>query len=322
MDSDVMGSGLPVVQRLIDQALGELEKNNPGQSMQLLIEAKRARIAARDLDYVRALAFLQIGKRGDAREALLEELRQFPDNQPARELLGQILQEERSAPEAPQVAIPHDGEFQDLLAEVRPHSMLPEARLYTLFMLAKQVCSVDLPGDFVECGVAGGGSSALLAKVISRYSRRARKLYACDCFEGMPPPSEHDTLNGVPADATGWGTGTCVAPERLVREVAERLGVADIVEPRKGYFEETLPLLKQQISGVALLHVDCDWYESLLTVFNQLYDKVQPGGVVQVDDYGYWEGVKRALDDFQSRRQIQISMRNIDNMSAWFVKEP
>ncbi len=52
--------------------------------------------------------------------------------------------------------------------------------LFALFTLAKKVCTDDISGNFVECGVAAGGSTALLAYVIKRYSKRQRTLFACD----------------------------------------------------------------------------------------------------------------------------------------------
>jgi hypothetical protein len=265
------------------------------------------------------MCFIAMNKYGDAREALLEELLHYPDNNQAEELLRQVREEEKKRQHT-QIIIPEDVEFRELLEQIRPYSMLPEARLYTLYALAKQVCLQDVPGVFVECGVAGGGSTALLAKIIRRYSRRPRVLFACDSYDGMPEPSESDRLDGVPADETGWGTGTCAAPEESVRKISDKLGVAEIVVPVKGYFENSLPELVKEIDQIALLHADCDWYESMLTVLEQLYDKINPAGVVQVDDYGYWEGIKKALDEFALKRDISFRLNNIDNMSAWFVK--
>ena len=80
----------------------------------------------------------------------------------------------------------NDSELQKLLCVVRPYTMLSEERLFSLYSLAKQICLEDIPGNFVECGSYKGGSAALLAFVIQRYSLRPRLLYACDTFEGMP----------------------------------------------------------------------------------------------------------------------------------------
>ena len=119
--------------------------------------------------------------------------------------------------------------------------MLSPERLWSLFSLGKQACQRPAAGNIVECGVAGGGSSALLAAVIARYSREPRRLFACDSFEGLPPTSSHDRHDGQTADNLGWGAGTCAAPESSLSRVCETVGVSKWVEPVKGWFGETLP---------------------------------------------------------------------------------
>src|SRR4051812_4560799 len=62
-----------------------------------------------------------------------------------------------------------DQEFRALLPIVQPFTLLSEARLWSLFSLGKEVCRAGVPGNFVECGVAAGGSSALLSYVLAKY---------------------------------------------------------------------------------------------------------------------------------------------------------
>ncbi len=174
------------------------------------------------------------------------------------------------------------------------YTMLSEARLYSLFCHAKEICVQNRPGNFVECGVAAGGSSALLACVIKKHSRRPRRLFSFDSFEGMPAPTAEDRHQGQAAEATGWGTGTCSAPESSLRRICTELGVWDIVTPVSGYFQDTLPGMRDKIGMIALLHLDGDWYESTRAILNNLYDRVLDDGFLQVDDYGHWEGCRKA----------------------------
>ena len=51
-----------------------------------------------------------------------------------------------------------------------------------------------------------------------------------------------------------------------------------------------------------MLRLDTDWYASTLHELEHLYDRVASGGVVVLDDYGYWEGARRAVDEFLERR--------------------
>lgn len=284
------------------------------QAKELLIEAKALRQPVEGLDYTRALLFKGEGRLGDARECLNEELRFFPNNCAAASLLAEVRRLETT--NRPQI---DDPEFYELLTAIRPYSMLPEERLYRVFALARQVTQSPLSGNFVECGVAGGGSSAMMAALMKRYRKSPGLLFACDSFSGMPDPTEHDTVGGQAANATGWGAGTCAAPEDSVVEISSKLGCGALVRPIKGYFENTLPKIKAEVGKIALLHADCDWYSSLMTIFNELYDQVEPGGVIILDDYGYWEGIKKATDEFFAKRGIQATIQDLGG-SAWFQK--
>jgi len=211
-----------------------------------------------------------------------------------------------------------DSEFQDIYRHIQPYTMLSEARLYCLFTLAKTVCQENIPGNFVECGVAAGGSTALLATVIQRYTKQPRWVYAFDSFEGMPAPTEKDTSNNLPAEKTGWGTGTCAATEASVQEICNQFGVTKIVKLVKGYFEDTLPQMRDQVGMIAFLHMDGDWYESTKAILKNLYDRLSNYAYVQIDDYGFWAGCRQAIHEFESERNLQFNLNKIDSTGVWF----
>lgn len=305
-----------MINQMIDDALRLLAADKPSEALKILIEAKRHRIPTRDLDYTRAMCFVQLSRLTDAREACKEELRYFPDHKDAGDLLAQILEEEKGA----NAVSLGDDEFRAVLEVIRPYTMLSVERLFSLFTLAKRVCQSNVPGNFVECGVAAGGSSALLAYVIAKYSQQPRWLYSFDTFEGMPTPGSEDTHQGLGAEATGWGSGTCAAPLESLQDVCSKLGVWELVRPVKGLFQETLPVKRDWLGMIALLHLDGDWYDSTKAILENLYDRVSNGGVFQVDDYGYWEGCRRAVHEFEQARGVKFSPAVIDGTGVWFEK--
>jgi glycosyltransferase involved in cell wall biosynthesis/predicted O-methyltransferase YrrM len=213
-------------------------------------------------------------------------------------------------------------EFGEILNTVRQYTLLSEARLFSLYSLAKQVCLEDIPGNFVECGTCKGGAAALLAVVIQRYSLRPRILYAFDTFEGMPDPTEIDRSNGILANQTGFGAGTLEAPiSENLDKICQILNVRDIVIPVKGLFAQTLPQYKSVIGNIAFLHADGDWYESTMDTFNTLYDIVVSNGIIQIDDYGHWEGCRKAVHDFEQLRGESFDLHPIDYTGVWFKKK-
>jgi len=299
-------------QQLIQQANQALKNNQNETAFKLLNRAKALKQPAEGLDYLRAIYFRRANQLEAAIQALNEELRYFPGNQNAKNLLKEILEKTGA-----NTSTIDDPEFQEILQIVRPHTMLSEARLYSLFSLVKRICLENIPGNIVECGVAGGGSTALMAAVVKRYSKQPRWLYAFDSFDGMPPPTERDKHEGIAADATGWGTGTCAAPEANVRQLCSRLGVADLVKTVKGYFQDTLPKMRSWVGMISLLHIDGDWYDSTKTILENFYDKVGNNCFIQIDDYGYWEGCRQAVTEFENQRQIKFNFNGIDDTGVW-----
>lgn len=200
-----------------------------------------------------------------------------------------------------------------VLEKVKAFTLLGFERLWNLYTLAKRVCQEDIPGNFVECGVCRGGSSALLAWVIKNYSRRPRKVYAFDTFSGMPQPTEVDRdYRGVFANDTPYGAGALGAPVSENLEVISReLGVWDLIVPVQGLFADTLPAYRDQVGEIALLHADADWYQSTMDIFSNLYSKVYPKGLVQVDGYRDWQGCRKAIHDFEQQIGVFFRMHNV-----------
>lgn len=302
------------VEHSIAEAVALLQKEQYQEAFDVLNRAKALKQPVRNLDYLRAVAFVRMGKIIDAKMAVLEELQYYPDHAEAKELLNRIEQQE------PVQLTVADDEFQHILRIIRPYTMLSEERLYALYSQAKQLCEDNVPGNFVECGVARGGSSALLAYMVKRYSRQPRYVYSFDSFEGMPEPTEADRHEGIAANDTGWGAGTCAAPESSVMEAAAKLGAADVLHTVKGYFENTVPHMRDRIGMIALLHVDADWYESTKVVLENFYDRVSNNGRIQIDDYGFWEGCRKAVDEFQQQRALQFQFTHIDGTGVSCVK--
>ena len=270
--------------------------------------------APRGTDFARAQIFLRRRQTQGAVEALKEELRYNPDHTEATALLAELL--------AQPVALPDDAEpeFRELFAQIRTFTMVGPKRLLSLYRLARETCERDLPGNFVECGVAAGGSSALLGAVIARHSKRPRTVFSCDTFEGMPAATAEDTTRGVGAEASGWGRGTCAAPVDSLREICTRLGVSEIVQPLVGLFADTLPVHRERMGEIAFLHLDGDWYSSTRDILINLYDQTAPGARMQIDDFGCWDGCRRAIEEFETERGIKFTLNKIDETGVWTTK--
>lgn len=205
------------------------------------------------------------------------------------------------------------SQFSTLYRQVSSHTMCSNARLRGLYRSVQYVVSRDIPGDVVECGAARGGSAALMALALRRLESRKR-IWLFDTFEGLPAPTAQDPDFAL-ADLF---TGTCVGSLDEVQTFFQRLNVADNAVFVKGLFQDTLRTAS--IAQIALLHIDGDWYESVKACLDALFDRVAPGGVIQFDDYGYWKGARKAVDEFFNQRELEIPLQSLDYSGRFLIK--
>jgi O-methyltransferase len=85
-----------------------------------------------------------------------------------------------------------------------------------------------------------------------------------------------------------------------------------------GWFDETLPKIRERFGPIALLRIDADWHASVSTCLEQLYDQVVDGGYIVLDDYYTWDGCSIAVHEFLGRRQL--SHRIFKDGCAYFRK--
>ena len=87
----------------------------------------------------------------------------------------------------------------------------------------------------------------------------------------------------------------------------------------KGKVEETLNVKQNIPDKISLLRLDTDWYSSTKKELEVLYEKVSPGGVIIIDDYGHWGGAKKAVDEFFKGKYVW--MHYVDYACRLIIKE-
>ena len=179
--------------------------------------------------------------------------------------------------------------------------------------LAEEVAEKRLPGHVVECGVYRGGSAVVIAERLLRGRSSSRKMWLFDVFTGMPEPGPED-----PAEA--WdAVGNWVSNEDIVRANLRAAKVPlERIHVVVGRYQDTFPDFKPP--SIAFIHIDCDWYESVRLCLETFYDAVVPGGVLVFDDYGFWSGCRKAVDEFLSQRAPLTKLTPIDDESYYFLK--
>jgi hypothetical protein len=162
--------------------------------------------------------------------------------------------------------------------------------------LDRVLAEVDgVEGDIAECGVAGGGSLAMLASLVRARSAQ-RHVYGFDTWSGLPAPTDAD--RGAESIAErglfAWASPATVRAELRAHGFEDPDAVVTLV---RGPFVETLPRFDGRL---ALLHIDADLYESYTQALRHLWPRLAAGGVAALDEYDQpgWPGARRAVDEF------------------------
>ena len=229
-----------------------------------------------------------------------------------------------------QVPLPPDFDerIRAIVESVRPFTQTSPERIYALCNAIRHVTTHQIPGAIVECGVWKGGSMMAVARTLLEQGDSARRLFLYDTFEGMTPPGEFDVdYLGAHASTVEAELGeeqqdfrwNYVPLEEVKRAVLSVGYPADRISLIKGKVEETLPA--QAPERIALLRLDTDWYESTKHELETLYPRLSRGGVLIVDDYGHFEGARKAVDEYLQRHKIPMLLHRID-YTGWIGLVP
>ena len=209
-----------------------------------------------------------------------------------------------------------------LVYKVMPYSLVGVNGLRTTYDCVYSVEENKIPGSIVECGVAQGGSAALMALVAARHGNK-REIWLFDSFEGLPQPTDEDFIDGKTGEhVRELPPGSCLGLQEQVEALL--FNKLDLDEQKiklvKGWFEETILPYVEKIGPVAVLRVDADWYESVKHCLIALYDSVVPHGFVVIDDYGSCFGARKAVDEFLAERNIDIELIHDGRGGCHFAK--
>jgi hypothetical protein len=223
------------------------------------------------------------------------------------------------------VHAPEWADFTDeqriLCAEVQTYTQTSRERIVTLADAVEYVIRRCIPGDFVECGVWLGGSSMVVAKTLLRLGASDRRIWLYDTFGAMPQPEEDartinkDFAGRLPEPVTSNVPHGAYLP--MVRANMESTGYPpDLISYVRGLVEETIP--DQAPAEIALLRLDTDWYSSTVHELEHFYPRMATGAVLIVDDYGHYQGARKAVDEYFE--QAPILLTRVDYTGRMGVK--
>ena len=203
------------------------------------------------------------------------------------------------------------------------YSMASWERIFANTQAIRHIVSAGLEGDVVECGVWKGGSMMAMLQTLLTLNETQRKVHLYDTFSGMSAPVSKDgdfALSKFKELQTGDDQSDwCQAEMKEVQANVGQVGYPDTkISYVQGKIEDTVP--ENLPDKISLLRLDMDWYEPTLHALRHMFPRLQPNGVIIIDDYGHWEGARKAVDEYFSSQKYKPLFNVIDRTGRSAIK--
>jgi O-methyltransferase len=193
-------------------------------------------------------------------------------------------------------------------------TMVGLKRLDDLQACIESVVADRIEGDVIEAGAWRGGASILARATLDSLGAEDRTVWAADSFRGLPAPDR----SGFPEDdeLDLSQVEFLAIPAEEVRSYFARFGLEAGVELVEGFFDETLPGLRDRRWSV--IRLDGDTYEATWVGLESLYPGLSAGGYLIIDDYGLIKECRAAVDDYRREHGITEPIERVDwNGARW-----
>lgn len=209
-----------------------------------------------------------------------------------------------------------DKSTNEKLEDIRHSAFSTKETLINTYQLAVACIRENIPGDFVECGVAAGAQSAVMAYVCQQLGSD-RNVHMFDSFQGIPIAGPNDDQQpGIGQKTSASFTaqkpedflvssGVDIFSPAQVKANMDRWGLDNSrFVYHVGWFQNTLPLVTDKIKQISFLRLDGDLYESTKVCLEHLYSKISMGGYIVIDDYAL-PGCAKAVNEYLAKHNLK-----------------
>jgi O-methyltransferase len=163
-------------------------------------------------------------------------------------------------------------------------------RIYVLAWFAKSVLMRKVPGDFVECACYKGTSARIVCDYVD-FLHSNRHYYLYDLFE------HDDTMvhHAMPEHGNS-----------LYAQVKQRFAALPNVTVTQGFIPQILDEVAPEV--ISFLHIDMNNAAAEIGALERLFDRLSPGGILVLDDYGWraYREQKLAEDPWLAARGYEV----------------
>jgi O-methyltransferase len=210
----------------------------------------------------------------------------------------------------------------NFLQKISKFSMCSAANHWAIIQSISHIKSLELDGDLVECGVFEGGN-LILYEYLNQKNNLKKKIYAYDTFEGMTKAYEidKDLKNNSAIKIKKNNSKWCYAHIDTVKKniISFNQSLKNFIFIQ-GDVLNTLNNKKNLPKKISLLRLDTDFYHSTMKELEILYPRLVKNGVLIIDDYGHWEGSRKAVDEYFNLKKKFRWFQRIDYASRLYIK--
>jgi O-methyltransferase len=215
-----------------------------------------------------------------------------------------------------------------IIEKVKKETMTSNERIFSLIEAVKYIIKGGIEGDIVECGVWRGGSVMAILNVLKELKSDDKNIYLYDTFDGMSEPTADDvSFDGRSAKEL------LDESEKDEQNVIWAYSGKDIVKKNvfaTGYDREKIHFVQGKVEDtipttipdkISLLRLDTDWYESTKHELEHLFPRLSKGGILILDDYGHWQGARKAADEYFYNNKVNIFLSRVDYTGRIAVRQ-
>ncbi len=200
-------------------------------------------------------------------------------------------------------------------------TLASELNLWSIYQSLKYIDNEKIEGDIVECGVYNGNTLAFIGEINDELNLNKR-IWGYDTFNGFVENSFSDkdldfkTGNKVKHVSSDIYYSLNEVKKNIIQNNNKNFQKYILIE---GDILETLNIKDNVPNKISFLRLDTDIYKTTKKQLEVLYDKLVPGGVLHIDDYGICPGVKTAVDDFFYNKSIWL--HRVDMACRYLIKK-
>ena len=169
----------------------------------------------------------------------------------------------------------------------------------------------------------------LIANTLAEYEQFDSELWLYDTFDGMTKPTDEDVevetgikgmdlVKNLDKNTDKFNMWAYAPKDLVIKNMRSTKYPEKKIKYIEGKVEQTL--IKNKPAGIALLRLDTDWYESTKIELEALYPRLVSGGVLIIDDYGHFQGAKKAVDEYFKNINEEPLMHRIDYSGRMIIK--